>query len=77
MRRPANHRPSPDQQEEPHRRDGLAFLLGGIGAHQFYLGRIGRGSLPAVLLTFIPGIVALVDGFILLANRMPSSPCLP
>jgi TM2 domain-containing membrane protein YozV/predicted RNA-binding Zn-ribbon protein involved in translation (DUF1610 family) len=47
----------------------LAFLLGGIGAHKFYLGRIGWGI--AYLLfcwTFIPSIIALIDGFVLLAK---------
>lgn len=43
----------------------LALLLGGIGAHKFYLGRIGMGILYLVFVwTFIPAIVALVEAII-------------
>lgn len=47
----------------------LAFFLGGIGAHKFYLGRYGAGI--AYLLfcwTGISAILALID-FILLLVR--------
>ena len=41
----------------------LALLLGGIGAHKFYLERPGQGVLYFLLCwTFIPAIVALVEG---------------
>lgn len=40
----------------------LAFLLGGAGAHKFYLGQIGLGILYlAFCWTFIPAIMALVE----------------
>lgn len=40
----------------------LALLLGGIGAHKFYLGRAGWGLLYLLFFwTFIPAIVALVE----------------
>lgn len=43
----------------------LALLLGGIGAHKFYLGRIGMGILYLVFVwTFIPAIVAFVEAII-------------
>lgn len=40
----------------------LAFLLGGFGAHKFYLGKIGQGILYLVFFwTAIPAIVAFVE----------------
>ena len=40
----------------------LALLLGGIGAHKFYLGRAGWGLLYLLFFwTFIPAIIALVE----------------
>lgn len=45
----------------------LALLLGGIGVHKFYLGQTGLGILYLVFFwTFIPAIVAFVEGIILL-----------
>jgi TM2 domain-containing membrane protein YozV len=45
----------------------LALLLGGIGAHKFYLGRGGQGVLYLVFCwTFIPALIALVDFVMLL-----------
>jgi TM2 domain-containing membrane protein YozV/RNA polymerase subunit RPABC4/transcription elongation factor Spt4 len=47
----------------------LAFLLGGIGAHKFYLGQIGLGILYLIFSwTFIPSVVAMIEGFIYLAK---------
>ena len=41
----------------------LAFLLGGIGGHKFYLARVGSGFLYLIFCwTFIPGIIALIEG---------------
>lgn len=55
----------------------LAFFLGGLGVHKFYLGRTGAGlamlfgSLLGFILLFIPnvvvGIIALIDFIVLLA----------
>lgn len=40
----------------------LALFLGGIGAHKFYLGRIGQGLLYAVFFwTWIPLILSIID----------------
>lgn len=45
----------------------LALLLGGIGAHKFYLGSIGVGILYLVFsFTFIPALLGFID-FIVLA----------
>lgn len=45
----------------------LAFLLGGIGVHKFYLGQIGWGILYLVFCwTFIPAIIAFVEFVILI-----------
>ncbi|MDW3648874.1 MAG: NINE protein [Bacteroidia bacterium] len=41
----------------------LAILLGGLGAHKFYLGRTLWGILYLLFCwTFIPAIVALIEG---------------
>lgn len=45
----------------------LALILGAFGVHRFYLGQIGLGFLYMIFFwTFIPGIIALVDGILLL-----------
>ena len=44
----------------------LAFFLGGIGAHRFYLGETGLGILYALFFwTFVPGIIAFVELFLI------------
>ena len=41
----------------------LALLLGGLGVHRFYLGRIGSGLLMLLFFwTYIPVIIAIIDG---------------
>ena len=41
----------------------LALLVGGIGVHKFYLGKVGQGFLYLIFFwTFIPAIVALIEG---------------
>lgn len=43
----------------------FALLLGGIGVHKFYLGRVGWGIVYLLFCwTFIPAIVALIEGII-------------
>lgn len=45
----------------------LAFFLGGIGVHKFYLGQIGLGFLYLIFCwTFIPSIIAFIEFIILL-----------
>jgi len=40
----------------------LALFLGGLGAHKFYLGKVGQGFLYLVFVwTLIPVILAIVD----------------
>lgn len=47
----------------------LALLLGGIGAHHFYLGNTVRGVLYLLFVwTLIPVIVAFVEGIIYLTK---------
>lgn len=47
----------------------LALFLGGIGAHKFYLGKVGQGLLYLLFFwTFIPGIIALVEFIIYLTQ---------
>ena len=44
----------------------LAFFLGAVGVHKFYLGRIVQGILYAAFCwTFIPAIIGFVEGIIL------------
>jgi hypothetical protein len=44
----------------------LALFLGGLGAHHFYMGKIGVGIVYVLLVwTLIPAIVALVECFLL------------
>lgn len=45
----------------------LAFFLGGLWVHQFYLGNSGRGIMYLVFCwTLIPAIIAFIDMIILL-----------
>ncbi len=45
----------------------FALLLGGIGIHKFYLGRPVQGIVYILLCwTFVPAIIALVEGIIYL-----------
>jgi TM2 domain-containing membrane protein YozV len=42
-------------------------LLGGLGIHKFYLGRIGQGILYLIFFwTFIPAVVGFIEGIIYL-----------
>jgi len=46
----------------------LAFFLGGVGVHKFYLGQTGMGI--AYLLfcwTFIPALIAFIEGIVLIS----------
>lgn len=45
----------------------LAWFIGGIGGHKFYLGRGGQGILYLLFFwTFIPAIIAFVEGIVYL-----------
>jgi TM2 domain-containing membrane protein YozV len=47
----------------------LTFFLGGLGAHRFYLGQTGLGVLYAMFFwTFVPGIIALVELFLIMGR---------
>ncbi|MCY3809500.1 MAG: TM2 domain-containing protein [Gemmatimonadetes bacterium] len=47
----------------------LCLLLGGIGAHRFYLGEVGLGVVYLCFCwTFIPAIIALVELFMIMAR---------
>lgn len=47
----------------------LALLLGGIGAHKFYLGQFGMGIFYCVFCwTFIPAGVAFIEGILYLVQ---------
>ena len=47
----------------------LAILLGGIGAHNFYLNRIGLGILAIIFCwTGIPALVGFIEGLIILVE---------
>jgi len=43
----------------------LALFLGGIGAHKFYLGKVGSGLLYLLFCwTLVPAIVAFIEGIL-------------
>ncbi len=47
----------------------LAILLGGLGVHKFYLGRVGLGVLYLLFFwTYIPAIVGVIEGIIYLTS---------
>lgn len=47
----------------------LALLLGGLGVHKFYLGKVGLGCVYLIFVwTFVPAIIALVEGIMYLVQ---------
>jgi TM2 domain-containing membrane protein YozV len=45
----------------------FAILLGGLGIHKFYLGRIGQGIIYLLFCwTFIPMLIGLIEGIVYL-----------
>lgn len=47
----------------------LAFFLGIVGAHKFYLGRTGQGILYLVFFwTFIPSLISLIEAILYLVS---------
>lgn len=47
----------------------LAFFLGGLGVHKFYLGKVGQGILYLLFCwTFIPAIISFIEFIIYLCE---------
>jgi TM2 domain-containing membrane protein YozV len=47
----------------------LGILLGGIGVHKFYMGKVGLGILYVVFCwTYVPAIIGLIEGIIYLTQ---------
>ena len=47
----------------------LGILLGGLGIHKFYLGKVGMGILYILFCwTYIPEIIGLIEGIIYLCS---------
>ena len=47
----------------------LAILLGGLGIHKFYLGKLGQGILYLIFSwTGIPSIIGLIEGILYLVQ---------
>jgi len=43
----------------------LAILVGGLGIHKFYLGKVGQGFLYLIFVwTYIPAIIAFAEGIV-------------
>lgn len=48
----------------------LAILLGGLGIHKFYLGRVGLGILYILFCwTYVSAIIGLIEGIIYLTSN--------
>jgi TM2 domain-containing membrane protein YozV len=50
----------------------LAFFIGGLGIHRFYLGQYGQGILYLLFCwTFIPSLIAIIDfiGFLIMSDE--------
>lgn len=48
----------------------LGILLGGIGAHKFYLGKTGAGILSILFCwTYIPSILGFIEGIMILCSN--------
>ena len=48
----------------------LAILLGGLGVHEFYLGRTGKGVLMLIFCwTGIPAVIGFVQGIMILVSN--------
>lgn len=61
--------PSSDSDKDRTSAGILALLLGGVGAHHFYLGNTGRGIIYLVFFwTFIPAIAGLIEGILYLTK---------
>lgn len=51
----------------------LALLLGGLGVHKFYLGKVGQGILYLIFCwTLIPAIVSFIEAIVLLSQSEES-----
>lgn len=47
----------------------LGILLGGLGIHKFYMGKIGAGVVYLLLCwTYIPAIIGLIEGILYLTQ---------
>ncbi len=54
------------QRKDPNTALLLSLLLGGVGAHRFYMGEVGLGAIYLIFaFTFVPALVALLECFVI------------
>lgn len=55
----------------------FAVLLGGLGAHKFYVGKVGLGVLYVVFFwTCIPALIGLIEGILAAGKKADKDECI-
>lgn len=55
----------------------FAILLGGVGAHKFYVGKVGLGVLYLIFFwTCVPALIGLIEGILAAAQKADKDECI-